>query len=676
MMPGPNKRTAELLAPAGGLPQLLAAVENGADAVYLGGRFFNARMNAENFTMDHIKEGIAYAHLRNVKVYVTMNVLIQDDELAEAVNHAVELYRLGIDGIILQDIGLADALRKTLPDLPLHFSTQGTVYNVSGVRTAVKLGFSRVVLAREMSLDEIKAISSEQICQLEVFVHGALCMCYSGQCHLSRAIGGRSANRGECAQPCRLPYKDENGVEAYHLSTKDLCGIDQLGDLLAAGVTSFKIEGRMKSPEYVATVTRIYRKYLDLALRGKTVEVETKDRHDLLQAFNRGGFTQGYLVGQPGQKLLSGRIPKHQGVLVGKVLGRPKEKDMVDISFSTELSLGDGIEIHGREISSNILTYIKKGAKDRARIGDFRGDIRPGDLIYRTSSKVLMELAKDSYLPEARKQWRTIPVGMKFSAAPGQAPILELTEGQNRVVIKGDAPCEAARNRGLDVETVTRQLSKTGGTPFQPMSMDIEIADGTSMPLSALNQMRREATERLAQIKTAGRSSPEYSVPAYPKLAQALEPELPKDIYVLPSVTKGKEDAWIASQISKAETIGTPGRIPGQQPESEPDLRGASSVLVNNLGWIEEFLQNGKKVFAGPGLNIYNGAAAQALRTIGVVPAAASYEVSVRNVPLMTTEFPLQATKLTDRKGKHYRVKSNRWNDKWTIEACEPAGKE
>lgn len=676
MMPGQNKRTAELLAPAGGLPQLLAAVENGADAVYLGGRFFNARMNAENFSVDQIKEGIAYAHLRNVKVYVTMNVLIQDDELAEAVNHAAELYWMGIDGIILQDIGLADSLRKTLPDLPLHFSTQGTIYNASGVRTAAKLGFSRVVLAREMSLDEIKVVAAEEICQLEVFVHGALCMCYSGQCHLSRAIGGRSANRGECAQPCRLPYKDENGNEAYHLSPKDLCGIDQLGALLEAGVSSFKIEGRMKSPEYVATVTRIYRKYLDLALRGKTVDVEAKDRQDLLQAFNRGGFTQGYLVGQPGQKLLSGRIPKHQGVLVGKVLGRPKEKDMVDISFTTDLSLGDGIEIHGREISSNILTYIKKGAKDRARIGDFRGDIRPGDLIYRTSSRILTEQAKDSYLPEARKQWRTIPVGMKFSAAPGQVPTLELTEGQNRVAVKGDMPCEAARTRGLDRETVARQLSKTGGTPFQPMAMDIEIADGTSMSLSALNQLRREATDRLIQIKTAGRSTSAFAMPTYPNLAQALEHELPEDIYVLPSVTKGKEDAWIANQISKAETIDSSDRIPGPQAGSEAGLHGASSVLVNNLGWIGEFLQSGKKVFAGPGLNIYNGAAAQALRTIGVVPAAASYEGSVRNVPLMTTEFPIQATKLTDRKGKQYRVKSNRWNDKWTIEACDPAGKE
>jgi U32 family peptidase len=652
MMPGQKKRKVELLAPAGGMNQLLAAVENGADAVYLGGRLFNARINATNFTMEELKEGIDYAHLRNVKIYITMNVLIKDEELEEAVKYAAEMYHLGIDGIILQDIGLADALRKTLPDLPLHFSTQGTIYNTSGVRTAIKLGFKRVVLARELTIEEIRTIAAEQLCELEVFVHGALCMSYSGQCHLSRAIGGRSANRGECAQPCRLPYQDENGNEGYHLSPKDLCAIDQLGALMEAGVSSFKIEGRMKSAEYVATVTRIYRKYLDLALRGKAYTVEAKDKEDLLQAFNRGGFTQGYLLGQPGQKLLSGRIPKHQGVLVGKVLARPKVKDMVDISYTAELSLGDGIEIHGREINSNILTYIKKGAKQRARIGDFRGDIKAGDLVYRTSSKILLEQAKGSYLPEARKEWRTIPVGMKFYAAPDQYPTLEIWEGEHHVAVTGEVKCEIALNRSIDKETISRQLSKTGGTPFLPSKIEIELGEDTSMPLSALNQMRREATDKLAQLKANGRPIPNYKMPKYAALPDALEPKLPEDILILPSITKGKEDAWIAENIT------------------------ASSVLVNNLGWIEEFLQNGKKVFAGPGINIYNGAAVQALRSIGVIPAVASYEVSMHNVPLMTTEFPIQATRLTDRKGKQYRVRSNRWNDKWTIEACDKTGKE
>jgi putative protease len=677
---GRNKRKVELLAPAGGMPQLMAAVENGADAVYLGGRFFNARMNAGNFTDEELKEAIDYAHLRNVKVYAAMNVLIRDEELQEAVAHAVELYAMGIDGIILQDLGLADAIGKVLPDLPRHLSTQGTVYNPSGVRAAAKLGFKRVVLARELGLEEIKKIAAEQLCDIEVFVHGALCMCYSGQCHLSRAIGGRSANRGECAQPCRLAYMDQKGDEGYHLSPKDLCAIDQLGSLIEAGVASLKIEGRMKSAEYVATVTRIYRKYLDLALRGKAYQVEAKDMEDLLQAFNRGGFTQGYLMGQPGQKLLSGRIPKHQGVLVGKVTGRPKEKDMVDISHTAALSIGDGIEIHGREIISNILTYIKPAAKGRARIGDFRGDIRPGDLVYRTSSKALTDLAKESYLPEARGQRRTIPVTMKFTAAPYRYPTLELWEGDLHVSATGAELCETARTRSLDEDTVMRQLSKTGGTPFEPASISVEIAEGTSLPLSALNQLRREATDLLIKEKTAGRAAPVFALPRYPQLDDAQQTTVPDDILILPSITKGKEDKWIAVQLGGGNANqpggGTAGQAPEENTDSDNSLRTASSVMVNNLGWIEEISKNGKKVFAGPGLNIYNGAAAQALRNLGAIPAEASYEASIRNVPLMTTEFPIQSAELVDRKGKRYRVRPNRWHDKWTIEACDPTGKE
>lgn len=646
---GRNKRKVELLAPAGGMNQLVAAVENGADAVYLGGRFFNARMNAENFTEEELKSAIDYAHLRNVKTYVTMNVLIKDEELADALNHAAELYRMGADGLIVQDLGLADAVRKTLPQLPLHLSTQGTVYNSSGVRTAVRLGFKRVVLARELAISDIKEITKDTDCEIEVFVHGALCICYSGQCQLSRVIGGRSANRGECAQPCRLPYRDEAGNEGYFLSPKDLCAVDLLGDLVEAGATSIKIEGRMKSPEYVGTVVRIYRKYLDLALRGKSYQVDPKDEEDLLQVFNRGGFSKGYLTGQPGQSLLSGRIPKHQGVLVGKVLQRPKEKDLVDISFSKQLTIGDGIEIHGREINSNILTYYRDLGKKIARIGDFKGDVRKGDLVYRTSSKILSGEIKTTFSRGIGQSSRTIPVTMRFQAFVGQPATLVLTEGADTVLATSPDVCQTAHTKPLDRETVRRQLEKTGGTPFFPAGIDIQIGENVAMPLSTLNLMRRDATEKLTAVKTADRAHGPVTMPAYPLLADALAKDLPDDLLVLPPVTKGKEDQWLAQHQSKTD------------------------VMVNNLGWIEKIQQNGKKVFAGPGLNIYNGAAAQALTDIGVVPAAPSYEMAQCGMPLMTTEFPIQAKQLTDRKGKKYTVRKNSWGDKWVITVCEPA---
>ncbi|MBQ1471051.1 MAG: U32 family peptidase, partial [Eubacterium sp.] len=323
-----SKKRIELLAPAGGIQQLIAAVENGADAVYLGGRMFNARMKASNFDDDAMQQAIDYAHLHGVDVHVTLNTLLRDDELPEALEYASFLYQAGVDALIVQDLGLAHLLSQFMPELPLHFSTQGTTYDLRGVEAASRLGFSRVVLARELSMEEIRPICAGTETEIEVFVHGALCVCYSGQCQLSRFFGGRSGNRGVCAQPCRLPYETKTkagqlvNTARYPLSPRDQCLIEHLGELIEAGVTSLKIEGRMKSPEYVGTVVAIYRKYLDEYYRHGTYRVGHEDRMALAQIFNRGGFTDGYLQGEDGMALMSGDIPKHQGILIGKVTGR------------------------------------------------------------------------------------------------------------------------------------------------------------------------------------------------------------------------------------------------------------------------------------------------------------------------------------------------------------------
>lgn len=323
-------RIPELLAPAGGMEQLRAAVENGADAVYMGGKLFNARINATNFSDAEMQEAIEYARLRGVRLYVTMNTLIKDSELSDALRYAAFLYEAGADALIIQDLGFAKLVREQIPDFELHLSTQGTVYNFEGVRMAKALGFSRVVLARELTLDEIREITKENLLEIEVFAHGALCICYSGQCQMSREIGGRSGNRGECAQPCRLPYSicreneagqmQEVSGQTFALSPKDLCTVEQLGRLAEAGVSSLKIEGRMKTPEYVAVVTGIYRKYLDLYAKHGRYQVEPSDLRDLAQIFSRGGFTEGYLSGNPGKNLMSGDLSKHQGIYIGKVV--------------------------------------------------------------------------------------------------------------------------------------------------------------------------------------------------------------------------------------------------------------------------------------------------------------------------------------------------------------------
>ena len=278
----------ELLAPAGDMDCLYAAVAAGADAVYVGGKRFGARAFAKNFDLDELSRAVRYCHLHSVKLYVTLNTLIEDKEMPEAISYAAELYRIGVDALIVADLGVISAIRRQIPDFELHGSTQMFIHSSSGASAAAELGISRVVPARELSLEDIKTLVRDCPCEVEVFLHGALCVCYSGQCLFSSLVGGRSSNRGECAQPCRLPY---NGGK-YPLSLKDLSLADHIPELIDSGVASLKIEGRMKSPAYVYTVTSIYRRLLD---EGRKANGEEKDA--LRRAFSRGGFTDGYFVG-------------------------------------------------------------------------------------------------------------------------------------------------------------------------------------------------------------------------------------------------------------------------------------------------------------------------------------------------------------------------------------------
>ncbi len=285
----------ELLSPAGNFECLKAAVQNGADAVYFGANKFNARVNSTNFNKEELKEAIEYAKLRNVKTHLTLNILIQNDEFKDALELVKYVYELGIDAVIVQDLGLAKEIIKNFPGLEVHSSTQMTTYNLEGVKQLEKLGFNRAVLARELTLEEIKKICKDSKMDIEIFIHGALCICYSGQCLMSSLIGGRSGNRGKCAGTCRLPYtllKDKTIQEkGYLLSSKDVCTLDILPEIINSGVKSLKIEGRMKSPEYVAIVTSIYRKYIDLIKSGKEYKVDPRDKEILMQIFNRGGFS-------------------------------------------------------------------------------------------------------------------------------------------------------------------------------------------------------------------------------------------------------------------------------------------------------------------------------------------------------------------------------------------------
>ena len=671
------KRTAELLAPAGGMDELKAAVSAGADAVYLGGRMFNARMNAGNFDDEELAAAVRYAHLRGVKVYVTMNTLLYDDELAAAVRYAAFLYETGVDALIIQDLGLGYLVRKYIHDFEIHLSTQGTVYNASGARMAQSLGYSRVVCAREMSLDEIREMSA--VCETEVFVHGAICMCYSGQCQLSRSIGGRSGNRGQCAQPCRLMYEDEKGEKGYWLSPKDLCLIDRLGDLIDAGVASFKIEGRMKSPEYVAVVTGIYRKYIDAYIKEGSYRVSPEDRRALMQIFSRGRFTEGYLDGQP-VNFLSGDLPKHQGILTGHVLGRGPH-DLVRVFLTDELEMGDGVEIRGgsagiRKPAGNIVTYIerlgngsgfagkggaKKGSGEKQKkntdnsgeymIGDIRGDLRSGDLVYRISSRHQLEEARLIAAGDLKK----IPVQMKFFAIPGKEASLTVSCGGRddpsgrsyfRVSVCSENVIEPANNRPADEEFVKDKLSKTGDTVYETERTDVKLAGDCYLSASMINHMRRKALDQLDDQRMCTKRSQvilpddlETQLPGRLKKKQPVsEDHAEKDFAViLPEITKGRLDAEIKKKIAEGAFDG-------------------KNVMVNNLGWIMEFRQHNTAVYGGRGLNVMNGAAEEVLGRAGVIVSELSRELEEVPERLMITEYDLPQKTLKDGRGRVFYI--------------------
>ena len=333
----------ELLAPAGGIKELKAAVQSGADAVYMGAAAFSARAGAQNFTETQMREAVDYAHLYGVKVHCAINTLIKESELESAIETAICANNCGVDAIIIQDVGLAQHIRKILPDMELHASTQMTVTSSDGVKYLEDKGFSRVVLARELSLDEIKEIKKNTKAEIEVFVHGAICMSYSGQCLMSSILGGRSGNRGRCAQPCRLPYElTENGKvcgDGYILSPKDMALIEHLEELKKAGVSSLKIEGRLKSAEYVSAVVGVYRKYLD-----NPGKVRAEDFTELKNAFSRSGFTDGYLTGKLGSEMMSHKNPANNSgsVFTREATERASGKFIKKIPIDIYASLADG----------------------------------------------------------------------------------------------------------------------------------------------------------------------------------------------------------------------------------------------------------------------------------------------------------------------------------------------
>ena len=392
------KKIPELVAPAGGVEALRAAVECGADAVYLGGVQFGARHFASNFTLRELKRAARYTHSRDARLFITVNTLVKDSEITGLIEYLDFLRSIEVDAVVVQDLGVLRLIRERFPDLRVHASTQMNVHNSEGVRFLAGHGVSRVVLGRELSLEQIKSIQNKNDCELEVFVHGALCYSYSGACLFSSMISGRSANRGRCVQACRLKFTLENDgaedVSAGHLlSLKDLCSAETLPELAGAGVAALKIEGRMKRPEYVAIVVRIYRRLLD-RIREDNFYITWEEQKDLLQIFNRS-FTQGYLKGER-SGMVNPASCDNRGLEIGRVT-RAFESG-VEVKLSAALSAGDGIEITVGD--RTVGRQIEKGAGRGAVLSvKIRGatEVPIGSAVYRTNDALLIKRAKKSY---------------------------------------------------------------------------------------------------------------------------------------------------------------------------------------------------------------------------------------------------------------------------------------
>lgn len=502
----------ELLAPAGNWEAFLAAINNGADAVYLGGQQYSARQSAENFSPQQMREALDYAHVRDKKVYVTVNTLIANSEFAGVLDYLFQLESMGVDAVILQDMGLLQATRAVLPQLRLHASTQMTIHNAEGASFLRDQGVKRVVLAREMSAPEIMDIKKRlPDLELEIFVHGALCFCYSGQCLFSSMVGGRSGNRGRCAQPCRLPYELHTrasdkpvilpGQGKYLLSPADLCLIEYLPEIAATGVSSLKIEGRMKRAEYVAVVTKAYREVLDQLAIDPDFRPDKAVIDRLLRIFNRN-FTSGYFIPGPTPFLSSSR-PNNRGTYVGRVVDQDENLRTM-IKITAPVSLGDGLTVwvgQGRAPAAIVKEILVSGRKvAEAEAGEtiqvrLDGRVFPHDRVFKTHDQKLLAEAQASIKQERAGK---IPVDAEVYLSPGQKMRLALDDRRgNRVEVETRNLAQPTEQYPLDAALLRQKIARLGNTDFELANLIVHGDTHLLIPFSDINDARRRAADML-----------------------------------------------------------------------------------------------------------------------------------------------------------------------------------
>ncbi len=482
-----------MLAPAGSWDAMIAAIQNGADAVYLGGQSLNARRNASNFTAEEMKNAADYCHEREKKCYITLNTMLKQGEVGLFERAVSDLADAGADAAIVQDLGIAAALKQMLPDLALHASTQMAIHNIQGMAVAEQIGFSRVVLARELSDAEIAACSLGNL-ETEVFVHGALCVSCSGQCLHSSMIGNRSGNRGMCAQPCRLPYKlvgPEAHVHGHLLSTKDLMSLARLQMLLESGVRSLKIEGRAKRPEYVAVVVNEYRRALDRLYEGKPTG---GNLDELLQVYNRGGFTPGYGPGIVDRELIYKERPNHTGVQVGTVLG--VRGNRLQYKLHADIMPQDTVVVHSSD-GDDVPLRLKEGRANTSDWVMFSGNVTIGDRLMRMTDARQIERARESY----KKEHVFLSLWASIDLREGRAARLTFRDSLGNEATVNGATVHKAQSKPLTPELVKKQIGKMDDAPYRLENIDIHLSTNAFMPVSELNALRREALSQLRSLR-------------------------------------------------------------------------------------------------------------------------------------------------------------------------------
>lgn len=652
-------RDVELLAPVGSFEALKAAVQNGANAVYLGGKDFGARASANNFDRDELKEAVKYAHIRGVQVFVTTNTLRKENEIEDFLEYAKFLYDIDVDAIILQDIGMARLIKRELPDFELHASTQMVAHSLEDVKYLESVGFDRVVLAREVTVEEIKYICDNCKADIEVFVHGALCVCYSGQCLMSSMIGNRSGNRGRCAQPCRQRYElidvytgevvNSNGD--YLLSPRDLNAIEEIDKVIDAGVHSLKIEGRMKRPEYVATVIDGYRKTIDEYLATNKLNVSDETINDLYTIFNRK-FTKGLLLGDVGKDMMNSQLPNNQGLYVGTVVDYNKKAKRLKIKLANTLKKGDGINLGGGTIgriikNGNIETIGYKGETIEL---DFVGEARKGQIVFKTSDSELMDRVQATFTQD--KEFVKNIIDAKITIKLGQKPILTLKDRHsNEATIEGDKIVEEAMKVALSKEKVETQLRKLGNTPYELDLLEIELDDNVSLPISLLNQMRRDCIELLdkERVSIKNRKYKNKTVKYKPvlynrnkqqeisvkvknleQLESALECGVDR-IYYEDTNTIDKAMS-LAMKYNKKVIYSAPRIIRNKEYNhlAKANNAGVESVQVGNYGSIDYFKD--KKLNIDYYLNAFNSETINYYKEIGADTLCISQELNINEI--------------------------------------------